>query len=503
MFYVSDSQQILQEIAQLRAETVQLRAEVVHLREINSQQQQQIDVLIQENYVLREENRVLREENQALRKENQELKEKLNINSSNSSIPPSQDPHRAKSPKTSKGRRPGGQPGHTGHSRKLFPPDQVQKFVNILPKSCPICGEGTLDTNSPISTERRQQIDLPEIKPEVTQYNLHTCQCGKCGKHVAPELPKEARRGFGPRLMGFLVVLAGEAKATRSVIVKLLGHLGIPISSGSVSNIQKLTATLLKTPYEEIKTATLNQAHVNADESSWNNLNKKHWIWVGATKTTVFFKIDTQRSQAAFKRVFVNYKNAMTADRYSAYNVHEGELQTCWAHLDRDFAKIAERDGNDGVIGRLLQEQADAIFKVWRQFANGQYMLEEMRTFIEKDIVPNVKACLKIGASANDVNPKTQSTCLNLLERFQTLWLFLYQEGVEPTNNLAERALRSAVIWRKISFGSKSDWGERFIERVLSVILTFRQIRKNAYAYFTECFQAWQNDTPMPSPLFQ
>lgn len=474
MIYPSDIQQILLEIAQLRAE-------VVHLRE---------------------ENQALRKENKALRKENQELKEKLNINSSNSSTPPSQDPHRGKPPKASKGRKRGGQPGHPGHSRKLFPLDQVQKVIEILPKSCPTCGEGSLNINAPISTEKRQQLDLPEIKPEITQYNIHTCQCGKCGKHVTPKLPSEARRGFGSRLMSFLAVLSVEVKASRSAIVKLLGHLGIPISSGSVSNIQKLTATILKAPYERIKAATLNQIHINADESSWNYSGKKHWIWVGATDTTVFFQVDSKRSQAAFERVFGGYKNAMTADRYSAYNIHAGKLQTCWAHLDRDFAKIAERDGSDRLIGRLLQEQTDILFKKWRQFVNGEFTREEMRFLIEKDVVPNIKACLKIGASASGIHPKTQSTCLNLLERFETLWLFLKHERVEPTNNLAERALRSAVIWRKISFGSKSEWGERFIERILTISLTFRQMKKNAYSYLTECFQAWKHDLPIPCPLF-
>lgn len=358
-----------------------------------------------------------------------------------------------------------------------------------------------MDTKTPVNTEKRQQVDLPEIKPQVTQYNIHTCRCGKCGKHVAPKLPSEARRGFGPRLMGFLVILAGEAKATRSVIVKLLGYLGIQICSGSVSNIQKLASTLLQSPYEEIRTATLAQSHLHADESSWKNRGKKGWIWVGATKTTVFFKIDPSRSQAAFKRVFGDYQNALTADRYSAYNIHKGDQQACWSHLDRDFAKIAERGEGDGVIGRLLQEQADAVFATWRAFARGQSTREAMRLLIEGEVIPNVATCLRVGALADGMKSKTQATCLDLLNRFKTLWLFLYHEGVEPTNNLAERVLRPAVIRRKISFGSQSEWGEKFVERVLTIVTTFHQTAKNAYEYLILCFQAWQRDGPIPSPF--
>lgn len=482
-------------------EITQLRCEITELRKIIAQQQEQIAQQREQIAQQQEEITRLQKQIVGLLKENQELKEELGTNSSNSSIPPSQDPNRQKRSKQRSGKKPGGQPGHPGHSRNLLPPDQVHQFVEVLPEACPNCGKGTLDTHTPISTEQRQQIELPEIKPQVTQFNIHTCRCGKCGKHVAADLPSEARRGFGPRLMGFLVIVAGEAKATRSVCIKLLGYLGIAISSGSVSNIQKLAAKLLESPYEAIKSSTLNQSSLNADETSWKNRGKRSWMWVGATPTMVFFKIDPSRSQAAFKRVFGDYRGALTIDRCNAYNAHKGEKQSCWSHLARNFVKISERKGFDSVLGRALQELADSLFNAWRHFASGEWSREEMQSFAEQKIIPHVEACLRVGATANEMSSKTQKTCHNLLGRFKTLWLFLYREGVEPTNNRSERELRPAVIRRKISFGSQSEWGERFIERVLTIMGTFRLLTKNSYDYFTACFQAWQANGPMPSPF--
>lgn len=482
-----------QKAPQFQVEITELKAEVMHLKA-------QIEVLCQINEALRMQIAEQRKEIVILRKENQELKEKLGTNSSNSSLPPSQDYSRKNQPKQGSGRKPGGQAGHPGHHRYFFPPDQVQKFVEVFPEGCPNCGQGTLDRDHPVSTEQRQQIELPEIKPEVTQYNIHTCRCDKCGEHIAAGVSSEAAKGFGPRLMGFLLILTAEAKATRTVIVKLFGHLGIPISTGSVSNIQKLGSELLAPAYEEIRKATLEQDHVNADETSWKTIKQRKWVWVGATTTTVFFRIDASRSQAAFQRVFGNYQGDLTTDRCNAYNIHKGGKQTCWAHLDRDFAKIAGREGNDGIVGKSLQKQVDLLFGAWKKFTNGEWNREEMRIFAETEIIPTVKSLLESVGTLENIQPKTKRICRALLKRFTSLWLFLYKEGIEPTNNRSERELRSAVIRRKISFGSRSEWGERFIERILTITATFRQLSKNTYQYFTKCFRAKQRDSPVPSP---
>lgn len=436
---------------------------------------------------------------QELRQEIATLKEKLNTNSSNSSTPPSQDPNRYKKTRKGTGRKPGGQRGHPGYSRKLFPPTEVQNHVEIYPEQCPHCKTDEFLSDA-IKTSIHQQIDLPEIKPEVTQYNLHACQCEKCGKVVSAQVPFEAKKGFGPRLMGFIEMLVGEARATKRVIVKLLGYMGIPISSGSISNIHKLAGEILKGPYDIIKAEVLNQ-NMNADETTWYTNGQRKWLWIGTSYSATFFQIDPSRSMEACERVFGNFKKIITTDRYAAYNAIECIKQSCWSHLKRDFEKIEGRGGLDEVIGKALKAITDKVFDFWREFSTGILTRQEFQNKFEIEIIPIMESSLKVGASAVGVSAKTQATCANILLKFETLFTFIYHEGIEPTNNFAERNLRPAVIWRKLTAGSRSEWGEKYIERLLTVTMTLKQRAKNVFEYFVSCFFAWQRAGPAPAPL--
>ena len=192
----------------------------------------------EENWLLKEENRLLGEENQQLktgirelRAEILDLKDKLNTNSSNSSQSPSQDPFRkrGKSNKAS-GRKQGAQKGHRGHSRDLIPPEQVQTVHNLKPNTCPDYQSNCFDDEI-LGTDVRQVVELPEMPPEVTQYNIHTCRCSSCGKHVKASVPNEAKYGFGPRLMGFITSLSGEFRLSKRQVVALVGKIGIKICS--------------------------------------------------------------------------------------------------------------------------------------------------------------------------------------------------------------------------------------------------------------------------------
>jgi transposase len=460
----------------------------------NEIQSQQIKIQSQESKIL-ELTKIIQE----LKREIAELREKLNTNSNNSSTSPSQDPNREKKPRKGTGRKPGGQPGHRGYSRKLFPPEEVQSYVDVYPEGCPNCRTDAF-LSDPIQTYIHQQVELPKIKPEVTEYHFHTCQCDKCGKQIFPQIPPEAKKGFGPRLMGFIEMLTGEGRATKRVIVKILGVMGIPISSGSVSNIHQLAGEILKDPYDIIKAEVLNQ-NMNADETSWYTNGQHKWFWIGATRATTFFQIDSSRSMEACKRIFGNFKKILTTDRYGAYNVLECNKQSCWSHLDRDFTKIEGRGEIDEVIGKALKAIADQVFKIWKEFCRGYLTRKELQNTFESDIIPSMKSTLKVAVAAEGVTAKTQATCLNILMRFETLFTFIYHEGVEPTNNLAERNLRPGVIWRKLTAGSRSEWGEKHIERLLTVTTTLRQRAKNVFEYLVSCFTAWQRDGPMPNPL--
>lgn len=433
-----------------------------------------------------------------LLKKYQELQEQLNTNSKNSSKPPSQDINKPTRKSKPSGKKRGGQPGHPGHARKMYPPEQVKETVEVKPVICSHCSSTSFHS-LPVSVEVRQVIDLPVIVPDVTQYNVHTCQCDSCGAHTRADVPKAAERGFGPRIMAFVTMLTGEGHLSKRKICTLIAHLGLPISLGALCNIHRLAGELLEAPAQTVQASVLRMGQMNADETGWRVQNKRQWAWVGATTNATFFKIDPNRSQAAFQRIFGEFKGTLTTDRHGGYNEHDGSKQCCLAHVGRDCEKVAERPCIDGFIGRMLQSSLDAIFRLWSAFKENQISRTELQIQATAPIA-DIKAAL-ICATYHAENSKTIAFAHNILSRFSTLWTFLYEEGVEPTNNLAERVLRPLVIFRKLSGGNQSDWGARFIERLFTVVCTLKQNAKNVYTFLTQIFQAHLGSGVSP-PIF-
>jgi len=449
----------------------------------------QVRILTQQNQALTQQLQEAFAEIKTLRAKVKELEEKLNTNSSNSSKAPSQDPFRPGKPKRPTGRRQGAQKGHPGHSRGLLPAEQVQIQHDLRPSVCPCCQSNDFDFEA-IGTEVRQVVELPEIPPEVTQYNIHTCRCSTCGKHVKADIPNEAQFGFGPRLMGLVTSLSGEFRLSKRLVTALMGKIGIRICSGSVCKIHARASVILKQPYDDIKKYTLEQAHLNADETGWRTLATRRWIWTGCGRDSVFFEIKARRSAVAFQEVFGLFKGGLTTDRHGAYNLHEGSRQLCWSHADRDFEKIASREGFDKLVGEQLLQCKSTVFDLWHSFKAGQIQRDELINLIEAGPKKDLKLWLKAGIAHEDTQAKTKATCGDFFNRFDMLWMFIYRENIEPTNNAAERSLRFGVIWRKLSYGTQSETGERFVERVMTVAMTLKLQAKNSFEYFTECFKA-------------
>ena len=202
------------------------------------------------------------------------------------------------------------------------------------------------------------------------------------------------------------------------------------------------------------------------------------------------------RSTQAYLRIFGAFKGILTTDRYGAYNCHTGRRQSCLAHIDRSFAKMSQRAGIDQFCGKMLQEQLDQIFKLWSVFKKGEISRLELQTK-STDPIENIKALLILtGRKAKE--RQSQALANDLLKRFDTLWTFLHEEGVEPTNNLAERGLRSLVIFRKLSQGNQSDWGAKFTERVMTVASTLKQNSQNLFEFLTGLFEAYHGKRSPP-----
>jgi len=449
-----------------------------------------------------QENQQLRQENRQLKLRIEELEEKLNTNSKNSSKPPSQDPYRGKRSKRARSeKKQGGQVGRKGVFRKPFRKEEVSEIIEINPIKCPEC-KGSNFKDPPVRTEIKQVVDLPEIKLSVTEYHINTCKCSQCGENVKGETPREARRAFGPKVMGFLTLLTGEYSLSKRKIADLLGHLNLKISLGSICQIHHLAGEILEEPYEKIKKETLKRKAVNADETSWRTKGIKKWMWIATSNKSAYYKIDPSRSGEAFARIIgTKFQGTLTTDRYGAYNAHEGKRQRCLSHIKRDAEKISDRNGIDSKIGEGLKDALNDAFSLWKACKSGHITRKELITGTEVFSQKRTKALLQLGSVGRALKSKTRGTCKNLLKSFDGLWVYLYEEGIEPTNNLAERDLRQGVLWRKISNGTQSDAGEKFVERILTVSMTLKKQSKNALTFLVDCFQSHIRAGPMPQPL--
>ena len=227
---------------------------------------------------LRRENEQLRQRNAQLEKENARLQERLaklegrvGQNSRNSSLPPSSDPPwtPALPPKPSSGRKPGGQPGHRGHQRELAPPEKVKQTVPVKPQNCRGCGSA-LKGQDP-NPHRHQVVELPKIEPDITEYQLHTLECARCGVTTTAALPEYVPRGaFGPRAVAVASLLSGYFRLGKRPVVEAMWYLfGVRIALGSVSSCERTTSEALKEPVTEAQAHVKEQQIKQGDETSW------------------------------------------------------------------------------------------------------------------------------------------------------------------------------------------------------------------------------------------
>ncbi len=440
-----------------------------------------------------------------LEKEVAELREQVNRNSNNSSQPPSSDgPGQAAGKKKSKGRggKRGGQKGHPGHQRQLVAIEEVEAIVPHKPETCIDCG-GKLEGNDP-EPYRYQVTELPPVKSYVVEHQVHTMICPCCGKENRGELPPEvAASQFGPNLVALVALLMGVYRLSKRQVKGLLNDcFEIKISTGSVIKQQKAVSKALAVPVEKVSGYVQEQSVRNVDETGWyqHDQDKKSWLWVVVTPMVTVYKIAGSRAGKEAKALLgEKSKGIVGSDRFSAYNWLANQLrQICWAHLLRDFQKILEREGASGVIGRHLRQEGKEVLFLWSRIRDGTLSQEDFRAQLP-DIKDRIHFWLTVGTFCS--HQKTAKTCSRILNVEPALWTFAAHSGVEPTNNCAERALRTAVIWRKISFGTQSDSGSRFVERILTVVETCRQQDRNPLDYLRHTVIAHRTGQSIPSLL--
>lgn len=421
-----------------------------------------------------------------LKAELAELRERLGQNSNNSSKPPSTDPpHQLKTTSNeSKGRKRGGQVGHRGLSRKLKAVAQVDRVIDIRPVGCNRCGYLLLGDDP--APARHQVSEVPGCKVQVTEYRRHSLRCLACGTLNQAEWPEDMPTGsFGPRAQAVVAYLTGRLTASHRDVREAMDVLhGIKLGLGSVSALQHRVSQSLQAVVEEAKQFAGGQVSQNVDETSWPEADKSKWLWVNATRdVTVYHLLEGRATRQAKQVISEQAKGIIGTDRFGAYNwLPARRRQICWAHLKRDFQAMVDRGGQSALVGEALLKEVEEVFTLWHQLRDGKISRKQLH----EEIAPverRVKELLKRGGSCD--HKKTRHTCERIVKLRRSLWRFVQVEGIEPTNNSAERALRRAVLWRRKSFGTKSESGSCFVERILTVMMSLRQQGRDVLEYLT------------------
>ena len=449
--------------------------------------------------------RALREENRILKEKVKDLTARLGLNSSNSSMPPSSDKpwQRPQTKWKPTGRRPGGQPGHEAHAREPFKPKDIDRVVPVLPGRCGKCRRILRAEDAVGAPLLHQVVDLPPVSAHVTQYEVSQCLCPDCGTVTQGELPSGVSWSIvGVRLQAVLALLTGRCRLSRrearEIVATLFGWKAL-LSLGMVVKMEKRTSEALARAYEDALFAIQSAPFINADETGWTEARRKAWLWAAATPLLKVFRIDPRRNREAFRRLLFDFDGILITDRWSVYRDHDPDFrQLCWAHILRNFKGLEERGGTAKHLGVEGQKAVKAIFRWWYRFKDGEITRLGLRRGLA-----GIRARFRwlLGKHLENRVYAARAMCADLLKYEVSLWTFAKVEGVEPTNNAAERTLRKAVLWRKSSFGSASPEGSRFVERMLTVCESLRAQGRSILDFVEDSIRAGLSGQPQPSLL--
>ena len=425
----------------------------------------------------------------ALKQQVAKLLEQLNQNSSNSHKPPSSDPpgkrnpQRNKDKRNRKKRKRGGQKGHKGSRRELLPPEQVDDFVHHFPSQCESCWLALPQVHDK-DAQREQVIEVPPIRPHVTEHQRHAVTCPHCrfvtkARHDA--MPKSP---FGPRLMALIALFTGVYHVSRRRTQELLGDvLGVTMSLGAISTVEARVSAAIEPAVDEAWERAKDADVKHTDGTSWLQAGKSLSLWVLATAAATVYRIVANGAADTLKPLFGELKGILVSDRATALLFWPmGFRQVCWAHLLRKFVSFSERDGPAGQLGLELLNYTGLLFQYWRDHRNGQITDERFSAWMAP-VRKQVEAALKKGV-ALDIKGVSGS-CADILKYRRALWTFVDRFDVDPTNNHGERELRGFVLWRKRCFGTQSERGNLFAERIMTVAHTARKQGRNVLAFLT------------------
>lgn len=472
--------------------------------------------LAHENERLRQENERLRDELAKQAKRIADLERQLALreqNSTTTSKPPSSDGLAGQPWKRGRRvrsrRRPGGQPGHAGHTRALVPPERVDAVVHHVPTQCGRCAHRLRERDTVGEPRRHQVTELPPIAAHITEHRCHARECPDCGRITIAPLPAEHATQFGPQLTALIAYLTVVCRMPRLVVQRFLdGALQIPMSLGSTQKAWEDTSAAVAGPYAELTAALRHEPVLNVDETGHRTNGEKRWLWTFVAATFVVYRIAVVRSADVLKTVVgESFAGILGSDRLPTYLTYVvGQRQFCWAHVTRnllsarDLAKTAEAT-------RFCREALALdrrLFRLWHRFrgdpsARGSPLTRE--ELIDK-VTPIEKRLFALAERSLDAeNRDVRNLAYAFFVHHEHFFTFVHEEGVSPTNNVAERALRTAVQWRKIMFGTRSVDGERAVERLLTIVQTCRLQQLNVLVYLSAAITAHRRHEVVASLL--
>ena len=408
-----------------------------------------------------------------LTKRVEELEAKLGEDSSNSNRPPSSDsPYKerqgsGKVKKTRKKRR--------GHRQELMPPTET---LEILPLACS-CGCSNFSNTEPYYTH--QHIELPKIVMQVKHFILHKGKCVACGTTRKGYVPKDFKTGFGPRFTALVGEVGGIDGSSRETVRKFIGSvLGVPISAGAVQKIIDRVSSALEPHYKAIGSVIRKQPVCHFDETTWKKGRELNWLWVMANRGSAFFMVHPKRSAEAFQELVGSWNGTLVSDGYRVYQNWVGKRQTCLAHLIRRADGLSERNAPElAACGKWAAAELRRLCRM----AKDPPTKGEWSSFY-------ARLCRLLGLYRDSGN-EAGKFVRHIEREMSALFTFLLEQGVEPTNNLAERMIRFGVLWRKRSQGTNSDKGNRWVERILSLRQTCRLQGKSTFEVLTDAVRCY------------
>jgi transposase len=434
-----------------------------------------------------------------------------------SSKPPSADPPKTRAQRRAEARakakelmrkegerrQQGGQPGHRGAGRELKPSDQMDEIVDHYPDACGGCGREFAPEQRRADGRfgRHQVAELPPISVIFTEHRTHQLRCRHCRARTSASLPEEIDGSpFGCRLQAALVALTAAYRVSRRGVVELAHDLfGVTLSTGAADAICQRASDALAGPHLHLGDQVLDALAVHVDETGWRTRGDGRALWTATTPEAVFLQIAEHCNREVFDALIGAYAGIVVSDRWNGFSHLEAtRRQVCWSHLQRDFRKHADGLGEQKAFGETGLELVGLVFAAWR----GYRIEHHDRDRLQAEIAPiqdQLRALLEAASPKKARNRWHRRFANNLLKVWPALWTFTVIDGVEPTNNPAERSLRAPVIHRKVSLGTQSQEGERFAERALSAAGTCRLQHRSLFTYLSELLVAHNRGDPFPA----